>query len=130
MRVDGDGGNQRFVCSPNLATFSPQVGYVSNFIATSPEICWHIFLMAVCSAIGQLFIFYTIKAFGPLVFATIQTVRQFLSVILSIAIFAHPINAGECAGIFVVFITLSSQIALKANARRKQDRASGPERKR
>tara|TARA_B100000780_G_C20715572_1_gene284481 strand:+ start:52 stop:210 length:159 start_codon:yes stop_codon:yes gene_type:complete len=26
--------------------------------------------------VGQLFIFYTIKRYGPLVFATIQTVRQ------------------------------------------------------
>lgn len=29
-------------------------------------------VQAVCSAIGQLFIFHTIKRFGPLVFATIQ----------------------------------------------------------
>ena len=30
-----------------------------------------------------------IKRFGPLVFATIQTVRQFLSVVLSILFFNH-----------------------------------------
>lgn len=51
-----------------------ELSYVSEFLAASPEICTHIFLMAVCSAVGQLFIFYTIKEFGPLVFATIQTV--------------------------------------------------------
>ena len=63
---------------------SNELAYVSAFVSDSPELARHIFLMAVCSAIGQLFIFTTIKRFGPLVFATIQTVRQFLSVVLSI----------------------------------------------
>ena len=39
------------------------------------QVAYHIGLMAVCSAVGQLFIFYTIKTYGPLVFATIQTAR-------------------------------------------------------
>ena len=39
-----------------------EVGYVFDFLASCPEICMHIFLMAVCSAVGQLFIFHTIKA--------------------------------------------------------------------
>ena len=47
---------------------------------------------------GQLFIFYTIKRYGPLVFATIQTVRQLLSIVLSILFFAHPLNAMEVLG--------------------------------
>ena len=95
-----------------------EFGYVFHFLLACPEISLHVFLMAVCSAVGQarhahpratpptrpdtatsstrktslavavrgsppptlhgsppqLFIFYTIKAFGPLVFATIQTV--------------------------------------------------------
>ena len=48
---------------------------------------------------GQLFIFYTIKRYGPLIFATIQTVRQLLSIVLSILFFAHPLNAMEVLGI-------------------------------
>ena len=47
---------------------------------------------------GQLFIFYTIKRYGPLIFATIQTVRQLLSIVLSILFFGHPINLAESAG--------------------------------
>ena len=93
---------------------------VSRFVSENPAILPHIFLMAVCSAIGhqpaetprvaesrrespravglpsphrrdpwwrfsihprwpaagQLFIFHTIKTYGPLVFATIQTAGQ------------------------------------------------------
>ena len=62
------------------------------YLVANPTVVFHIITMAICSAIGQLFIFYTIKRYGPLVFATIQTVRQFLSVVLSIVFFAHPIN--------------------------------------
>lgn len=56
-----------------------ELGYVSSFLISCPEVCWHVMLMSVCSAVGQLFIFYTIKFFGPLVFATIQTVSHPLS---------------------------------------------------
>ena len=93
-----------------------EAAYVGAFLLEHPLACSHIFLMSVCSATGQLFIFYTIKAYGPLVFATIQTVRQFLSVVLSIMLFAHPVNSGEVAGILVVFTALASQIALKAKS--------------
>lgn len=49
---------------------------VARFLMVNPSAIPHIVTMSICSAIGQLFIFYTIKHFGPLVFATIQTVRQ------------------------------------------------------
>lgn len=91
--------------------------YVARFVAAAPELMRHVVLMAICSAVGQLFIFHTIKAYGPLVFATIQTVRQFLSVVLSLVLFAHPVNGAQCAGIVLVFAALGGQIALKARAR-------------
>lgn len=86
---------------------------VSSFLLQNPSIVPHIMTMSICSAVGQLFIFYTIKHYGPLVFATIQTVRQFLSVILSIVFFAHPINSMEAVGILMVFVALGGQIAHK-----------------
>jgi adenosine 3'-phospho 5'-phosphosulfate transporter B2 len=41
--------------------------------------------------VGQLFIFYTLKKFGPVVFTIIMTIRQMLSMIISCVIFGHPI---------------------------------------
>ena len=79
-------------------------------------------MMAVCSAVGQLFIFHTIKRYGPLVFATIQTVRQLLSIVLSILFFGHPINLPEAAGIALVFVTLAYQIYAKYQARKQAER--------
>ena len=89
---------------------------VASFVEANPAIVAHIGIMAVCSAVGQLFIFYTISKYGPLVFATIQTVRQLLSIVLSILFFAHPINAMETLGIAVVFVALTAQIYQKYRA--------------
>ena len=92
----------------------------------NPGVLPHIFTMAVCSAVGQLFIFHTIKRFGPLVFATIQTVRQFLSVVLSIVFFAHPLNKMEAVGIAMVFVALGTQIAAKWSSRGKSKKPLPP----
>lgn len=44
---------------------------------------------------GSLFISYTIKSFGALVFAIIMTTRQFLSILLSSLFFGSPLTAGQ-----------------------------------
>ena len=56
----------------------------------------HVKLTA-CRALlaGQLLIVHTIRSFGALVFATIMTTRQFVSVLASCIIFAHPLSLGQ-----------------------------------
>jgi adenosine 3'-phospho 5'-phosphosulfate transporter B2 len=44
---------------------------------------------------GSLFISFTIKSFGALVFATIMTTRQFLSILLSALVFRNPLSGGQ-----------------------------------
>lgn len=46
-------------------------------------------------AAGSLFISYTIKTFGALIFATIMTTRQLLSILLSCFLFMHPLSLGQ-----------------------------------
>jgi adenosine 3'-phospho 5'-phosphosulfate transporter B2 len=43
----------------------------------------------------QLFIFYTIQQYGALHFALIMTLRQFLSIILSCAVFRHSLTSSQ-----------------------------------
>mmetsp|Transcript_66628 Transcript_66628/g.199078 ORF Transcript_66628/g.199078 Transcript_66628/m.199078 type:complete len:446 (-) Transcript_66628:294-1631(-) len=90
-----------------------EIVQVASYLTANPSVVPHIVTMSICSAVGQLFIFYTIKHYGPLVFATIQTVRQLLSILLSILLFAHPVNAMEAVGISIVFGALGGQILLK-----------------
>ena len=55
---------------------------------------------------GQLFIYHTIKAYGALLFATVMTTRQFLSILLSCLLFVHPLTAYQWLGTVIVFGTL------------------------
>ena len=48
---------------------------------------------AACSAVGQSFIFYTISNFEPLVCTTVTTTRKIFSVLLSIFINNHKLDA-------------------------------------
>ncbi|KAL1507571.1 hypothetical protein AB1Y20_007191 [Prymnesium parvum] len=98
---------------------------VVHFLTRNPSVVPHIVTMSVCSAVGQLFIFYTIKHYGPLVFATIQTVRQLLSIVLSIGFFGHEVNFMEAMGVFLVFSALGGQILHKWLTRKR----SSPPRK-
>ena len=103
-----------------------EISHVYEYLLHNPTCVLHIFVMAICSAVGQLFIFYTVKTYVPLVFATIQTVRQFLSVIFSILFFAHAINSMMAFGIFVVFAALGAQIFDKWRARSRSSKKPLP----
>lgn len=46
-----------------------------QFVSSHPEIHLHFVAFGVCSTIGQLLIFHTIRSFGAVVFAIIMTVR-------------------------------------------------------
>lgn len=75
------------------------------------------FLLSVCSATGQLFVFYTIAQFGPLVFTTIMTLRQALAILLSCLIYKHHLSLLSVLGICLVFGTLFYQIHYKMSLR-------------
>lgn len=45
-----------------------------TFVSDHPEIHLHFVAFGVCSTIGQLLIFHTIRSFGAVVFAIIMTV--------------------------------------------------------
>ena len=69
------------------------------FCTANPEILTKIVAFALCSAVGQSFIFYTIANFDPLVCTTVTTTRKIFSVLLSILLKGHTINATGWAGI-------------------------------
>jgi hypothetical protein len=62
---------------------------------------------------GQLFIFYTIRRFGPVVFTIMMTTRQMLSMMVSCWLYGHALGAGAAAGALVVFATLFYKISGK-----------------
>lgn len=81
MRLDGrrdDSSDDS--CKLHAAVSVPQFGLLKS---------------RACAVAGSLCISYTIKTFGALVFATIMTTRQFLSILLSAVVFRSPLTPGQ-----------------------------------
>ncbi|GMH47639.1 hypothetical protein TL16_g00111 [Triparma laevis f. inornata] len=86
---------------------------VMEFLNANPAALANCLVTSVTSATGQLFIFKTIKDFGPVPFTLIMTIRQILSIVISAVIFAHPINRKCLVGATIVFSVLGSGIYRK-----------------
>lgn len=70
-----------------------------SYCLQNPSIFSKILKFAVCSAVGQSFIFYTISNFDPLVCTTVTTTRKVFSVLLSIFINGHAVSTEGWFGI-------------------------------
>lgn len=83
------------------------------FCATNPEIYSKIIKFAICSAVGQSFIFYTIANFDPLVLSTVTTTRKIFSVLLSIFLKGHPLSMVGWSGIGLACSGILSELQSK-----------------
>ncbi|CAN0547131.1 unnamed protein product, partial [Ectocarpus sp. 12 AP-2014] len=88
-----------------------------RFLSTYPAALYHVVTLSVTSATGQLFIFYTIKKFGPIIFTIIMTTRQMVSLVVSAVVFGHLLGLGCWAGALVVFGTIGYRIRRKMRSR-------------
>jgi UDP-galactose transporter B1 len=80
------------------------------FCANNPVILSKIMKFAICSAVGQSFIFYTISNFDPLVCTTVTTTRKVFSVLLSIFTKGHPMSPQGWAGIGLASAGILSEL--------------------
>ncbi|KRZ74201.1 60S ribosomal protein L15 [Trichinella papuae] len=76
-------------------------------------------LSSLCGAVGQFFIFYTIRHFGAVGFTLIMTIRQALSILISCIVYKHDINELGIFGIVMVFITIPVKILGNAHLRKR-----------
>jgi len=98
---------------------------VYEFLLANPSVLQYNIVTAITSASGQLFIYYTIKEFGPIVFTIIMTTRQMISICISSFIFSHPIGVTALAGAVVVFGVLFYQIRRKYLAKKNKEQSAG-----
>lgn len=85
------------------------------FLATNPLIFKAIMKFAVCSAVGQSFIFYTIAHFDPLILTTVTTTRKILSVMLSIFLKGHALSLMGWSGLGLACGGILSELQAKAS---------------
>lgn len=88
-----------------------------RLLTRSRSLLYDCVLMSIMSSIGQMFVYFTIKRFGPVVFTVIMTLRQFLSIFLSCLTYGHPLNSGSFVGLAIVFIVASYQVWYKRRSR-------------
>ena len=111
--IGGGGGNAGTAMSVNASiTAGPNAKSITTPVSvggkggpggTAGEI-------AITSATGQLFIFYTIKKFGPVIFTIMMTTRQMISLVVSCMMFGHSLGQSSIVGAVVVFGVLLSQV--------------------
>ena len=87
-----------------------------QFLVDNPVALINVITLAVTSATGQLFIFYTIKQFGPIVFTIMMTTRQVFSLVISCIVFGHALSLAAVFGTTVVFAVLFYRTKRKYDA--------------
>ncbi|RYH17259.1 hypothetical protein EON65_28845 [archaeon] len=84
------------------------------FCTANPLIFSKILKFAVCSAVGQSFIFYTIANFDPLVCTTVTTTRKVFSVLLSIFLNGHALSPQGWFGLALASAGIMSELLDKS----------------
>ena len=87
-----------------------------TFLQANPEILSKVGKFALCSAVGQSFIFYTIANFDPLVLSTVTTTRKIFSVLLSIFLKGHSLSAVGWSGISLACAGILSELQNKSSS--------------
>jgi len=85
-----------------------------DFVMKHSEIHLHFFIFSICSTVGQLLIFYTIKNFGAVIFAIIMVVRVLISIVVSCIMYGHEIDVTGFAGLIVVLGGVMYRVKSKA----------------
>ena len=90
-----------------------ELGPALSFMYRHQEIHLHFLVFSICSTIGQLFIFYTIKNFGAVVFTIIMTTRVLLSITLSCFLYEHKVTSMGFLGLMLVLAAVCYRIKRK-----------------
>ena len=93
-----------------MATFSFQMGAFLKFVYDHPLVIKDLVLLAILGTVGQVFVFYTLANFSPLVLSIISTTRKFVTVLASIAIYHHAVNNYQWFAIVLVFVGVGIEI--------------------
>ncbi|XP_046419812.1 adenosine 3'-phospho 5'-phosphosulfate transporter 1 [Neodiprion virginianus] len=98
-------GVNMFSCLLTAMSLFQQSSFANSlaFMVKYPAFITDCLLISVCSATGQLYIFYTISNFGAVTFVIIMTIRQGLAILLSCLIYQHKITILGVFGVLLVF---------------------------
>ncbi|XP_030379280.1 solute carrier family 35 member B1 homolog [Scaptodrosophila lebanonensis] len=81
-----------------------------HFATRHPQLWAHIALIALCGAMGQLFVFLMVAGFGTLACSMVTTTRKFFTVLWSVLIFGNRVVLRQWFGVVLVFAALFADI--------------------
>jgi UDP-galactose transporter B1 len=94
------------------------------FALRNPHVMYDIVMFALCSAVGQQFIFFCIVGPGPLVCTTITTTRKFFTVLLSVLWFPdNKLSNKQWLAVALVFAGISIELVSKRLNKRSKEPA-------
>ena len=73
------------------------------FIRAHPSVGKDVFGFAICGAVGQIFIYYTLSHFSSLLLVTVTVTRKMLTMMLSVLWFGHRLSGMQWVGVGLVF---------------------------
>ncbi|XP_078068237.1 adenosine 3'-phospho 5'-phosphosulfate transporter 1 isoform X2 [Mustelus asterias] len=120
-------GVNLFSCLFTIGSLLEQGAFFQSllFMMQHPEFAAHAGMLSVCSACGQLFIFYTISQFGAAVFTIIMTLRQAFAILLSCFIYGHSVAVVGALGLVTVFFSLFLRVYARSRMKSKKRTAQG-----
>jgi len=74
-----------------------------SFLTTYPTVWRDVLGFAVCGAVGQVFIFYTLSQFSSVLLVTVTVTRKMITMILSVVWFGHKLSGMQWLGVGLVF---------------------------
>jgi UDP-galactose transporter B1 len=87
-----------------VSIVSFQMGGFIKYVMENPLVIKDLILLAVLGTFGQVFIFYTIANFSPLILSIVTTTRKFFTVLVSIIMYNHSMNLYQWMAIGLVFV--------------------------
>lgn len=96
-----------------LSPFTTQLSDSISFIRSNPQALNDVLLFAVCGALGQVFIFYTLEKYGSMILVTVTVTRKMFSMLLSVVWFNHTLTSGQWLGVLAVFGGIGAEAYIK-----------------
>lgn len=90
--------------SASWVVLSGQLEYAVLFLHRYPKIIPDIIYLSMASALAQVSITYTIRAFGAVTLASVMTVRQVVSISLNAFLFHEPLVASQWVGLSLILL--------------------------
>jgi solute carrier family 35 (UDP-galactose transporter), member B1 len=89
------------------------------YLQSHPSVLKTLLYFSLCSAVGQIFIFYTIRTFDSLTLSTITTTRKFFTIVMSVFLHGHDLATVQWAAVGIVFAGLSLEVVDSENEKKK-----------